>query len=119
MTTEQTETAPETKATKKAAAGARRANVAPAKAKAGKKGQPEKEGAPERAKRRPRGQQNCHDPGAAEAAGRRNCQGTAQGDRLAAAFSAGLHQRHAGKKMGLAVTSTKGEDGERIYSVKA
>jgi hypothetical protein len=41
-TTEQTETAPaaattETKATKKAAAGARRANVAPAKSKAGKK----------------------------------------------------------------------------------
>ena len=36
-TIEQTETAPETKATKKATAGARRANVAPAKAKAGKK----------------------------------------------------------------------------------
>jgi hypothetical protein len=34
MTTEQTETAPETKATKKATRGARRANVAPVKAKA-------------------------------------------------------------------------------------
>jgi hypothetical protein len=37
MTTEQTETAPETKAMKKATRAPRRANVAPAKAKAGKK----------------------------------------------------------------------------------
>ena len=42
MITEQTETTPETKATKKAASGARRANVAPAKAKAGKKATPKK-----------------------------------------------------------------------------
>jgi hypothetical protein len=45
--TEQTETAPgaavpETKATKKAAVGARRANVAPAKGKSGKKASPKK-----------------------------------------------------------------------------
>ena len=42
MNTEQTETAPETKATKKAAAGARRANVAPTKPKSGKKATPKK-----------------------------------------------------------------------------
>ena len=41
-TTEQTETAPETKATQKATRGARRANVAPAKGKAGKKATPKK-----------------------------------------------------------------------------
>jgi hypothetical protein len=40
--TVQAETAPETKATKKSAAGARRADVAPAKAKAGKKATPKK-----------------------------------------------------------------------------
>ncbi len=39
-TTEQTETAPETKATKKATRGARRANVASAKGKVGKKATP-------------------------------------------------------------------------------
>jgi hypothetical protein len=41
-TSEQTATAPETKATKKAARGARRANVEPAKGKAGKKATPKK-----------------------------------------------------------------------------
>jgi len=42
-TSEQTETAPETKATKKATAGARRARVTPAKPKAGgKKASPKK-----------------------------------------------------------------------------
>jgi hypothetical protein len=41
-TIEQIETAPEAKATKKATAGARRANVAPAKGKAGKKASPKK-----------------------------------------------------------------------------
>ena len=87
MTTEQTETAPETKATKKATAGARRANVAPTKAKSGKKATPAKK-APKSAKKaeRPRGQQDRHDPGTAEAAGRRHGQGTAESDRLAAAF---------------------------------
>jgi hypothetical protein len=54
-TTEQTETAPETKATKKASRGARRANVAPTKGKVSKKGHAEEESAPERAKRRPGG----------------------------------------------------------------
>ena len=49
-TTEQTETAPETKASKKAAAGARRANVTPAKGKAGKKATPAKK-APKSAKK--------------------------------------------------------------------
>jgi hypothetical protein len=42
MTTEPTETAPETKTAKKAAVGARRAKVAPAKPKAGKKATPKK-----------------------------------------------------------------------------
>jgi hypothetical protein len=41
-TIEQSETAPDTKAAKKAAAGARRANLAPAKGKAGKKATPKK-----------------------------------------------------------------------------
>ena len=54
-TTEQTETALETKATQKATAGARRANVAPAKGEGGEEGHPEEESAQKRAKRRPGG----------------------------------------------------------------
>ena len=74
MTTEQTETAPETRATKRAAAGARRTNVAP----------------PPRRRKRPGGPQNRHDTRTAEAARRSYGEGTAQGNRLAAEFPARL-----------------------------
>jgi hypothetical protein len=120
-TTEQTETAPETKATKKASAGARRANVAPAKAKAGKKAT--------QAKKAPKG--------AKKAAGARDGSKTAailellkrpDGVTAKELLKTTDWQPHSlrgflsgtiGKKMGLTVTSARGEDGERSYSVKA
>jgi hypothetical protein len=119
-TAEQTETAPETKASKKATAGARRANVTPAKGKARKKATPAKK-APKSAKK---------------ATGARDGSKTAtilemlkrpEGAIAKELLKATGWQPHSlrgfisgtlGKKMGLTVTSTRGEDGERSYSVK-
>jgi len=123
---ETTETAPapapkEPKATKKAHAGARGAHVSRAKAKAGKKAKP--------AKKAPKG--------AKKAAGARAGSKTAKildllrrsgGATAKELMKATGWQPHSlrgflsgtvGKKMGLTVTSTKGDDGERSYSVKA
>ena len=123
---EANETAPATaaeapKATKKATAGARRANVAPKKAKAGKKASP--------AKKAPKG--------AKKATGARDGSKTAKildllkrpgGATAKELLKATGWQPHSvrgfisgtvGKKMKLTVVSTKGEDGERIYSIKA
>ena len=99
--TEQTETASnstagEPKATKKPRVGARVAPVATKKPKSGKKATPAKK-APKSAKqsrRRPRRQQSRQDPRPAQAAGRRNVQGTAKGQRLAAAFRTRIPFRH-------------------------
>jgi hypothetical protein len=124
--TEQTETAPaaansEPKATKKAHPGPRRARVTPAKAKSAKKPSP--------AKKAPKG--------AKKAAGARDGSKTAKildllkrsgGATAKELLRATGWQGHSlrgflsgtvSKKMGLTVTSTKGEDGERSYSVKA
>jgi hypothetical protein len=114
MTTEQTEAAPETK-TKKAAAGARRANVAPAKGKAGKK------------KKVPRSARNDAREGSKTATIlellRRPGGATAKELLKATGWQPhslrGFISGTLGKKMGLSVTSTKGEDGERSYSIKA
>jgi hypothetical protein len=105
MISEETETAPETKATKKATRGARRAYVAPAKAKAGKKAAPKKK-APRRILemlKRPEG-----------ATAKELLKATGWQPHSLRGFLSGT----VGKKMGLTVTSTKGEDGERSYSVK-
>jgi hypothetical protein len=104
-TIEQTETAPaaatnETKATKKAAAGARRANVAPTKAKLGKKATPKK--------KVPRSARNDVREGSKTALildllkrpGGAAAKGAAQSHRLAAAFPSRLHQRDAGQEDG-------------------
>ena len=119
MTTEQTETAPETKATKKAAIGARRANVAPAKGKSGKKATPKKK-APRSARNDAReGSKTAtilellRRPGGATA--KELLKATGWQPHSLRGFLSGA----VGKKMGLAVTSTKGEDGERSYSIKA
>jgi len=119
MTTEQTEMAPETKATKKASAGARRANVEPAKGKAGKKATPKKK-APRSARNDAReGSKTAtilemlKRPGGATAKELLKATGW-QAHSLRGFISGTL-----GKKMGLTVTSTKGEDGERSYSVKS
>jgi Protein of unknown function (DUF3489) len=119
MTTEQTETAPEAKATKKAAAGARRANVAPANPKAGKKATPKKK-APKSARNDAReGSKSAtilellKRPGGATA--KELLKATGWQPHSLRGFLSGT----VGKKMGLAVISTKGEGGERSYSVKA
>jgi hypothetical protein len=91
-------TSEQPKGTKKAHVGKRARNFAPKKAKSRNKGHPRQERAQGREEggRRPRRQQDRDDPGNAEAVRRGHCQGVAQSDRLAAAFPAGLHQRHAG-----------------------
>jgi hypothetical protein len=118
-TTEQTETAPETKAAKKATGGARRANVAPAKGKAGKKATPKKK-APRSARNEVREGSKIATildllkrPGGATA--KELLKATSWQPHSLRGFISGT----LGKKMGLTVTSTKGEDGERSYSVKA
>jgi hypothetical protein len=76
----------------------------------GQEGQPRQESAKEREKGRwrPRWQQDRQGPGNAEAGGRRNIQGTDEGDRLAASFGALVPVRHGRqKKMGLRVTSAR------------
>ena len=117
--TEQTETAPETKATKKAAAGARRANVAPAKGKVGKKANPKKKATRSARNDAREGSKTAtildllKRPGGATAKELLKATGW-QPHSLRGFISVAV-----GKKMGLTVTSTKGEDGERSYSVKA
>jgi hypothetical protein len=119
MITEQTETAPETKATKKALFSARRANVAPAKAKAGKKANPKKK-APRIARNDAReGSKTAtildmlKRPGGATA--KELLKATGWQPHSLRGFLSGT----VSKKMGLAVISAKGEDGERSYSAKA
>ena len=109
------------KTAKKARVAPHRARVAPAKAKSGKKASP--------AKKAPKGRK--------KPTGARDGSKTARvldllrrkdGATLKELVKATGWQPHSvrgflsgtvGKKMGLAVTSTKGEDGERSYSVKA
>ena len=124
--TEQTETATasaaaEAKATKKPPAGARRAYVAPKKGKSGKKATS--------AKKAPKGEKkggSARDgskaaeilellkrPGGATA--KELIKATGWQSHSVRGFLSGTIR----KKMGLAVTSIKGGDGERSYSVKA
>jgi hypothetical protein len=128
-TTKQTETAgaigesAQPKATKKARVPARSAHVAPAKGKAGKKATPPKKAAKA--------------PKAAKAKGARQGSKTAQvlelikrpgGATLKELMASTGWLAHSirgfvsgtlGKKMGLNVESTKGEDGERTYSLNS
>jgi Protein of unknown function (DUF3489) len=127
-TTEAAKVAPaeEPKAKKKASVGAPRAHVAPKKGKSGKKTNP--------AKKAPKVKKGAKSK---ESAGPREGSKT---DRIlellkrAGGVTAkeltkvtgwqphsirGFLSGTVGKKMGLAVMSTKGEDGERSYSVKA
>ena len=118
-TIEQTETAPEPKATKKATAGARRATVALAKGKAGKKATPKKKA--------PRSARNDAREGSKTASilDLLKRPGGATSKELLKATGWQPHSLRGflsgtvGKKMGLAVMSANGEDGERSYSVKA
>jgi Protein of unknown function (DUF3489) len=119
--TTHTAMAEEPKPTKKARVGARREHVTPAKAKSGKKATP--------AKKTPKPR--------TRAAGARGGSKTAQvlallkrtgGVTAKELMKATGWQPHSvrgflsgtvGKKMGLTVISTKGEDGERTYSLKS
>jgi hypothetical protein len=85
----------------------------------GEEGVPEKESAPERTKRSPEGSKTAtilemlKRPGGASA--KDLLKATGWQPYSLRGFLSGT----VGKKMGLTVTSTKGEDGERSYSVKA
>ena len=107
------------KATKKAKASARGAHVATKKGKAGKKATPKKK-APRSARNDAReGSKTAtilellKRPGGATA--KELLKATGWQPHSLRGFISGT----LGKKMGLTVTSTKGEDGERSYSVKA
>jgi hypothetical protein len=134
-TTEETGTAQATatgaqpKATKKASVAKRARHVAPAKAKSAKKATPAKKGA-----KAPKGAKKA---GSAKAGKTREGSKTAQildllkrpgGATRAEIMKATGWQAHSvrgfisgtvGKKMGLTVASTKGENGARTYSVKS
>jgi hypothetical protein len=109
------------KATKKARGGARRANVAPKKPKAGKKAGPKKK-APKGSKKADAAREGSKAsaildllkrPGGATT--KELMKATGWQPHSVRGFLSGTVR----KKMGLTVTSTKGEDGERSYSVKA
>ncbi|HXP86860.1 MAG TPA: DUF3489 domain-containing protein [Bryobacteraceae bacterium] len=131
-----TATAEPPKATKKANVAKRARNVAPAKGKSGKKASPAKK-APKAARGATPKPKAARAVKAAKEKGPREGSKTETilallkrpgGANLKEIMKATSWQAHSvrgfisgtlGKKMGLAVTSTKGEDGERSYSVKA
>lgn len=109
------------KATKKAPAGARRAKGATKKAKSGKNATPAKK-APKAAKKAESARDGSKTakvldllkrPGGVT--GKELMKATGWQPHSVRGFLSGT----VSKKMGLTVTSTKGEDGERSYSVKA
>ena len=83
-------------------------------------GQGSQEGAQSREERNrgARRQQGNPGPGAAEGAGRRHAGGADESNELAGHSVRGFLSGTVGKKLGLTVVSTKGEEG-RTYSVKA
>ena len=109
------------RATKKARPGARRAHVAPAKAKAGKKARPAKKAA----KGAKKGGSARDGSKAAKILDLLKRPGGATAKELMKATGwqphsvRGFLSGTVGKKMGLTVTSAKGEDGECSYSVKS
>jgi Protein of unknown function (DUF3489) len=129
--TEATETAlapaaQEPKAKKKASVGPRRAQVAPKKTKSGKKAnpakkapkakkvaKPKKSAGPREGSKTDRILELLKQPGGVTA--KELMKVTGWQPHSIRGFLSGT----VGKKMGLAVTSTKGEDGERTYSVKS
>ena len=127
--TEQTETAPasttaEPKATKTARASKRGANVAPKKAKSGKKATSAKK-APKARKGENQADSARDGSKAATILELLKRPGGATSKELMKATGWQPHSVRGflsgtiRKKMGLTVTSTKGEDGERNYSIKA
>ena len=115
----------ETKAAKKPRVGARRAHVATPKPKPGKKATRAKEAPTARKKAQ------VAKPGAREGSKTAKilellrCPGGASASELLRATGWQPHSLRGflsgtvGKKLGLALTSVKGEDGERVYALKA
>jgi hypothetical protein len=128
MIAELTETAStanaEPKATKKANAGARRAHVAPKKSKPGKKATPAKK-APKTPKGEKKGESARDGSKTSKILELLQRPGGATTKELLKATGWQAHSLRGflsgtvGKKMGLTVVSTKGEDGQRTYSVKS
>jgi hypothetical protein len=127
--TEQIETAPastsaEPKATKTATAGARRANVAPKKGKSGKKATPAKK-APKASKGEKKEDSARDGSKAAKILELLKRPGGATSQELMKATGWQAHSVRGflsgtiRKKMSLEVISSKSEDGERSYSIKA
>ena len=137
-TVEETETAQDTaagespKATKKANVAKRARNVAPAKAKSGKKASP--------TKKAPKGAKKASGARPGKAAKEKSVREGSKTQTILELLKRpegatakellkltgwqphslrGFLSGTIGKKMGLTITSTKGEDGERSYSVKA
>jgi Protein of unknown function (DUF3489) len=120
-TAQATATGAQPKPTKKARVAPRRAHVAPKKAKAGKK--------PKATKEAPKGAKKA--TGARDGSKTSTILGLMKhsgGATLKEIMEASGWQAHSvrgfisgtlGKKMGLTVISTKSEDGERSYSIKA
>jgi hypothetical protein len=108
------------KASKKAHAGARRAHVASKKSKAGKKASPAKK-APKGAKKTAGvrdGSKAAKVLDLLKRAGGATAKELMKATGWQAHSVRGFLSGTVGKKMGLAVASTKGEDGERTYSIK-
>jgi len=117
---EETGTTEKAKATKKPRVGAQGAHVAPKKAKAAKKASP--------AKKAPKAANERAIREGSKAAQVLDLLKRPEGAKLAELMKATGWQAHSvrgflsgtiSKKMGMAVASTKAEDGERTYSVKA
>ena len=119
-----TATAEQPKATKKASAGARSRHVGPAKGKSGKKAGAAKKAAKSVKSAKPVTKARTGSK-TAEILDLLKRPGGVTSTELMKATGwqphsvRGFLSGTVGKKMGLTVTSTKGEDGERSYSIKA
>jgi len=121
LTTEKTVATATKKPNKKARVGAQRAHVAPGKAKAGKKASP--------AQKTPKGQKKAEGARDGSKASKvLDLLKQAGGTNLKELMKATGWQAHSvrgflsgtvRKKMGLTIVSSKAEDGDRCYSVKA